>query len=85
LKGLKNIGVTHLLKLAHERRLKSIVFPAISSGIFGFSIDRCAKIMVSNAIEYLKGKAKLEKVVLYLFGKENFEITEKELKSLPEC
>jgi len=43
------------LKLADEYGLRSMAFPAVSTGIFGFPKDRCAKIMLSTTIEYLKG------------------------------
>jgi O-acetyl-ADP-ribose deacetylase (regulator of RNase III) len=39
---------------ASEKRLKSISIPAISSGIFGFPKDRCAKILVSESARFLK-------------------------------
>ncbi len=47
-------AVLSVLSLASERGLKSISMPAISSGIFGFPKDRCAKILVSEAYNYLK-------------------------------
>jgi len=68
------------LSLADRHRLKSIAFPAISTGIFGFPVDRCAKIMLSTAIEYLKGKTCLERIVFCLFSKETFNIFLKELE-----
>lgn len=37
------------LTLASERKFRSISIPAISSGIFGFPKDRCAKILVGEA------------------------------------
>ena len=49
---LKN-AVINTLKLASEKGLKSISMPAISSGIFGFSKDRCAKILVNEAKKFL--------------------------------
>ncbi len=42
-------AVTSALKIADEERLESIAIPAISSGIFGFPKDRCAKIMLDMA------------------------------------
>ena len=39
------------LKLADEHGLRSLAFPAISTGIFGFPLGRCAQIMLSAAIE----------------------------------
>jgi O-acetyl-ADP-ribose deacetylase (regulator of RNase III) len=68
------------LKLADEHRLKSISFPAISTGIFGFPIHRCAEIMLRNTIEYLKGKTSLSKVIFCLYGQDSYEVFENQLK-----
>ena len=81
---LKNATLSSL-KLADQNNLKSLAFPAISTGIFGFPMDRAAKIMLETTIDYLKGKTGLEKVIFCLFGKESFGVFEKELKNqLPE-
>jgi len=69
------------LKLADKNNLRSIAFPAISAGIFGFPIDRCAKIMLSTTIEYLNEETRLERVIFCLYGKKNFEIFQKELEA----
>jgi putative ATPase len=37
---------------AHELGLASIALPAISSGIFGFPKDRCARILVQTALDF---------------------------------
>ena len=47
-------AVKSSLQLASEKKFSSISFPAISSGIFGFPKDRCAKILVSEALNFLK-------------------------------
>jgi O-acetyl-ADP-ribose deacetylase (regulator of RNase III) len=70
---LKN-ATLNSLKLADEHRLKSISFPAISTGIFGFPVERCAQIMLGTTIEYLKGSTGLEKVVFCLFGRDSFDV-----------
>ena len=70
------------LKLADKNRLKSIVFPAISTGIFGFPKDRCATIMLSTTIAYLEGPTGLEQVVYCLYDKKTLEIFEHTLQSL---
>ena len=67
-------------KVAEQNKLKSIAFPAISAGIFGFPLDRCAQIMLSTTIEYLKGETNIKHVVFCLFGKESFETFLDELK-----
>ncbi len=76
---LKNATVNSL-KLADREGLESITFPAISAGIFGFPIDRCAEIMLENIIEYLSGTTGLKRVVFCLFGRDSFDVFQKELQ-----
>ena len=81
---LKNAALNSL-KLADENNLKSIAFPAISAGIFGFPIQRCAEIMLKTTIDYLKGRTGLEKVIFCLFGRANYEVFENQLnQQLPK-
>ncbi len=70
------------LTLADRNDLKSIAFPAISTGIFGFPKDRCATIMLSTTIAYLEGPTRLEKVVYCLYDQKTFEIFKLTLQSL---
>ncbi len=76
---LKNAALNSL-KLADENNLKSISFPAISAGIFGFPIQRCAEIMLKTTIDYLKGETGLERVVFCLFGQGAYRVFENQLK-----
>lgn len=62
------------LKVADENKLKSISLPAISTGIFGFPTERCAKIMLETTIGYLEGPTGLDRVVFCLFGSESYDI-----------
>ena len=70
------------LKLADQNHLRSIAFPAISTGIFGFPKNRCATIMLSTTIAYLNGPIGLEKVVFCLYDNETLQIFNDILKSL---
>ncbi|PVX25887.1 MAG: O-acetyl-ADP-ribose deacetylase, partial [Candidatus Bathyarchaeum sp.] len=72
------------LKLADKEGLKSLAFPAISTGIFGFPKSRCATIMLSTAIAYLEGPTKLDKVVFCLYDKKTLQIFEDALFSLTQ-
>ena len=76
------IATLNSLKLANDTGLKSIGFPAISTGIFGFPIERCAEIMLSGTIAYLQGKTGLERVVFCLYGQEAFGVFEGVLKKI---
>jgi O-acetyl-ADP-ribose deacetylase (regulator of RNase III) len=80
---LRNATWNSLLR-ATEKGCKSIAFPAISTGIFGFPKDRCASIMLKTAQEFLKQhETSLEEVVFCLYSKEDLEIFEKTLEGMP--
>ncbi|HPC94099.1 MAG TPA: macro domain-containing protein [Sedimentisphaerales bacterium] len=68
------------LKVADDNGLKSIAFPAISTGIFGFPIQRCAEIMLATTLDYLKGQTGLERVVFCLYGRESFDVFAEQLR-----
>lgn len=70
---LKN-ATLNSLKVADANGLKSLTFPAISTGIFGFPIARCAEIMLRTTINYLKGDTQLEHVVFCLFGHDSYQV-----------
>lgn len=73
------------LRVATENGLESLAFCAISTGIFGYPIDRCAKIMLNTTIDFLKNKeTSLKKVVFCLYGKESYKVFEDELRSQTE-
>jgi len=75
---LKN-ATLNSLKLMDELELKTIAFPAISTGIFGYPIEKCAKMMISTAKEYLSGGTQIDEVVFCLYSKPDFEVFKKEL------
>ena len=63
------------LALAHDKGLTSIAFPAISTGIFGFPKDRCARIMLRTAADRLKEEdTSLKKVIFCLWGEETLRV-----------
>lgn len=71
------------LKLADKYALRSIAFPAISTGIFGFPKERCARIMIPAVIEYLESNpTSIEKVIFCLYDDESYSIFEKVLEEL---
>jgi O-acetyl-ADP-ribose deacetylase (regulator of RNase III) len=76
---LKN-ATLNSLKLADEETIKSISLPAISTGVFGFPIQRCAEIMLQTVVDYLKGQTGLEKVIFCLFGRDSYEVFANQLK-----
>jgi O-acetyl-ADP-ribose deacetylase (regulator of RNase III) len=73
-------AVRSALALADRRGLKSIAIPAISTGVFGFPMERAARVMLTEIHRYLQGGTKLDRVVICLFGEEAFGIFRRELR-----
>jgi O-acetyl-ADP-ribose deacetylase (regulator of RNase III) len=60
------------LLLAVENNIKTIAFPAISTGVYGFPIEKASEIAVSVVIEFLKGSNKIEKVIFVCFDEKTY-------------
>ena len=80
---LKNAVLNSLL-LASKKGLRSISLPAISSGIFGFPKDRCAKILVGESVAFLKKKAEdsLQLIEFCIYDDLTLGYFKKEFKNL---
>lgn len=55
------------LQLADKLKLRSIAFPALGTGVGGFPIDECARIMIAQAVDFLKNSRSIEKIIFVLF------------------
>jgi O-acetyl-ADP-ribose deacetylase (regulator of RNase III) len=60
-------STAHSLRLAAERNLKTIAFPAIGTGVSGFPMGECAEIMLNEAVQHLKGETSLDVIYFVLF------------------
>ncbi|HME26871.1 MAG TPA: O-acetyl-ADP-ribose deacetylase [Acetobacteraceae bacterium] len=58
------------LKLAVANSVRSIAFPAISCGIYGYPVADAARIAVRTVAGFLANEASIERVVLACFGHE---------------
>lgn len=56
------------LKLAEENGIKTIAFPAISTGVYGFPAERASQIAVAEIGRFLEDKGSMEKVLLVCFS-----------------
>lgn len=73
-------AVRSSLALADRHALKSIAIPAISTGVYGYPMDRCARILLTEVHRYLQGGTKLQQVIVCLFGDEAYGIFTRELR-----
>jgi O-acetyl-ADP-ribose deacetylase len=65
--ALLNACYQNSLELAASRGLRSIAFPAISTGIYSFPADRAARIAVATIRAHLEEASSLERVILVAF------------------
>ncbi|MGD0651525.1 MAG: macro domain-containing protein [Verrucomicrobiia bacterium] len=70
------------LELADEHGVKSIAFPAISTGIYRFPVDRAAKLMLDEAVKYLRGKTSIERVLFCLYDDATYDAFERAFEKL---
>ena len=75
---LKNATLSSLA-MAEKHNLTSIAFPAISTGIFGYPMERCAKIMLKTVCGHLIRSTQIKRVIFCLFGQEAFDMFKSEL------
>ena len=61
------------LKLAVENNLKTIAFPAISTGVYSFPLERATRIAVREVQDFLSKDRSIEKVIFVCFGGETFQ------------
>ena len=63
------------LQIAQQHGLESIAFPAISTGVFGYPLDACARVMLGVAFDFASGiPAPLKRIVFCLFDERAFRI-----------
>lgn len=76
-------AVLNSLKIADEYNLKSLSFPAISSGIYGCPKDMVARILIGTAVEYLKKEnTTLEVIEFCLFDEETYRYFKSEFDTI---
>lgn len=65
------------LKVAREFKIKTIAFPSISTGIYGFPFIKASEIAISTALEFLSEDTTIEKVIFICFSEEDYQIFNK--------
>jgi len=67
------------LILAVENGIKTIAFPAISTGVYRFPLERAVKIAVNEVQNFLQENNSIEKVVFVCFDSKTFDAYKEEL------
>lgn len=56
------------LNLATEKQIKTIAFPAISCGVYGYPADKAARVAVETVVDFLQNDQTIEKVIFACFS-----------------
>ena len=80
-------AVLSSLILASEKKLRSVSLPAISSGIFGFPKERCARILVRESAAFLRENrgTSISVIEFCIFDDHTLSFFKKEFDGLPEA
>ncbi|MGE5365221.1 MAG: O-acetyl-ADP-ribose deacetylase, partial [Bacteroidota bacterium] len=70
------------LEIAAQNGLKTIAFPAISTGIYGYPFDQASRIAINTVAEFLNENDSIEMVTFVLFGKNDYELFGSILKEM---
>jgi O-acetyl-ADP-ribose deacetylase (regulator of RNase III) len=70
------------LELAVESGCRSIAFPAISTGVYGYPLQQAARVSLQTAIAFLEEHQKPQLVRFVLFGEQALQAFEDELRQL---
>lgn len=70
------------LQRAEELAVASVAFPAMSTGVFGFPIERCARVMLGATIDFKSHARSLQRVVYCLFGADPYDQFRRVLEEL---
>jgi O-acetyl-ADP-ribose deacetylase (regulator of RNase III) len=75
---LKN-ATLNSLRLAEQLGLSSIVFPAISTGVFGYPKEKCAQVMLKTIKDYVVSGGRLREIMICLYDEETYRVFEEAL------
>ena len=66
-------------RLAAENNIKSIAFPAISTGVYNFPLEQATKIAIRETKEFLGRNKSIKKVIFVCFDENTYQIYKKYL------
>ena len=80
--GLLKSAYRESLKRVTEKGLKSVSFPAISAGVYGYPPEEAACIALTTAIDYVKDHDEIQLIRFVLFSRDIYDVFSNELKRI---
>jgi O-acetyl-ADP-ribose deacetylase (regulator of RNase III) len=70
------------LELASKHKIKSVAFPSIGTGAYGYPIEAAAEVTLLTVRRYLEDHPEIQRVRFVLFGTMTYEVYERVLRSM---
>ncbi len=70
------------LDLAEQYHIRSIAFPSLSTGVYGYPLDDASLIALSTMIEHCQQPTSLQRIIVVLFGEHAYQIFAQSLAQL---
>lgn len=74
--------VQNVLRLAEEKNIRSLAFPAMGAGFYGVPLDLCAQVILGTVEEYLQNATPLQEVVVCLRDSREYKPFQEHLKKI---
>ena len=70
------------MKLAHKKGLRSVAFPSLSTGAYGYPLDEAAEIALKTVVGFIRENPDFDRVGFVLFGSASYQSYEKALQKI---
>jgi O-acetyl-ADP-ribose deacetylase (regulator of RNase III) len=70
------------LELAEDHQIESIAFPSLSTGVYGYPLDKAAPIALRTIIEHIQQPTSLKQVMMVLYGNDAYRAFEQALEQI---
>lgn len=62
--------------------MKIIAFPSISTGVYGYPIEKASDIAIRAVLGFLEETHQMEEIIFVLFSENDYEVYEKKMKKI---
>jgi O-acetyl-ADP-ribose deacetylase (regulator of RNase III) len=80
--GLLASAYRESLKLAADNNLTSVSFPSISTGVYGYPVDKASRVALKTVVKFLSEATSVKEVAFVLFDARTFEAYAESLREL---
>lgn len=73
------------MRLARENNLRSIAFPAISTGVYGYPLEEACEVAINTVLNFMRDENYTMDVYFILFGSENYNLYKRFIEELEKA